>query len=93
MRQQYEGDRFSYMNIEETAAKFSEVPCVYLHARESAADTGVYLCAATREQAERAVRHIGENCKLTETSTSDHAIHAVHSETYIAALSGLLPKL
>ena len=32
-----------------------EVPCIYLHAKEEQADNGIYLCAATREQAERAV--------------------------------------
>lgn len=66
-------------------------PCVYLHARENRADTGVYLCAATREQAERAVGYIGENCRLIETDTSDHLIHEVHMNTYIDALNSLLP--
>lgn len=64
-----------------------EVPCVYIHAKESIADTGVYLCAASREQAERAVSYIGDNCSLVETPTSDHAIHSVHSDTYIEVVN------
>lgn len=70
-----------------------EVPCVYLHAKESQAKDGTYLCAATREQAERAVKYIGDNCTLVETTTSDHLIHAVHSDVYIDAINGFLsPK-
>ena len=36
------------------------IPCVYLHAKESVADNGVYLCAASREQAERIVSKVYE---------------------------------
>lgn len=67
-----------------------DVPCVYLHAKEGRAADGTYLCAASREQAERAVGYIGDNCALIETSTSDHLIHTVHSEVYIAAVNSLL---
>lgn len=35
-----------------------EIPCIYLHAKEKAAENGVYLCAASRKQAERAVTQI-----------------------------------
>ena len=55
------------------------VPCVYIHAKEGIDQYGVYLCAASREQAERAVSYIGDNCRLIETDTSDHVIHTVHS--------------
>lgn len=64
-----------------------EIPCVYLHAKENLSETGVYLCAASKEQAERAVSYIGENCKLIETTTSDHAIHNVHQELYIETIN------
>lgn len=67
-----------------------DVPCIYLHAKEGIAESGVYLCAASREQAERAVSYIGENCTLIETSTSDHLIHTVHSDVYIDAVNSLL---
>ncbi len=67
-----------------------DIPCIYLHAKEGIADTGVYLCAASREQAERAVGYIGDNCKLIETTTSDHTIHSVHSDVFISALDELL---
>lgn len=67
-----------------------EVPCIYIHARESQADDGTYLCAASREQAERAVEYIGENCTLLETDTSDHAIHTVHKDFYIDTVNSLL---
>lgn len=67
-----------------------DVPCVYLHAKESVAESGVYLCAATREQAERAVSYI-KDCRLVETDTSDHTIHSVHSEVFIDAVNSLLP--
>ncbi|MDD3919589.1 MAG: alpha/beta hydrolase [Eubacteriales bacterium] len=69
-----------------------EAPCIYLHAKEGVAENGVYLCAASREQAERAVGYIGENCKLIETSTSDHTIHTVHSDVYLNAINQLLPQ-
>ena len=68
------------------------VPCIYLHAKEDRADNGVYLCAATREQAERAVGYIGKNCTLIETDTSDHAIHNVHADVYLDAVDQLLPQ-
>lgn len=69
-----------------------EVPCIYLHAKEGIEPTGVYLCAASREQAERAVSYIGDNCTLIETTTSDHLIHAVHKKEYIEAVNSLLPQ-
>lgn len=68
------------------------VPCVYMHAKENISETGVYLCAASLEQAKRAVGYIGDECKLIETSTSDHTIHAVHSKEYIDAINSLLDK-
>ena len=66
-----------------------DVPCVYIHAKESVHENGTYLCAASREQAERAVSYIGGNCSLIETDTSDHVIHTVHSDLYIEALNSL----
>ena len=65
------------------------VPCVYIHAKESVDPNGVYECAATREQAERAVSLIGSNCRLVETDTNDHVIHTVHSGVYIDAVNSL----
>lgn len=67
-----------------------EVPCVYIHAKEKSAEDGTYLCAASQEQAERAVSLIGEKCRLIETDTSDHVIHTVHKELYIEAVNLLL---
>lgn len=67
-----------------------EVPCVYIHAKENVHENGTYLCAASREQTERAVSYIGNNCNLIETDTSDHVIHTVHSDTYIDAVNSLL---
>ena len=67
-----------------------EIPCVYLHAKESISEGGVYLCAASREQADRAVSLIGENCRLVETDTSDHLIHDVHKETYLGAVNSFV---
>lgn len=67
-----------------------KVPCVYIHAKETVHESGIYLCAASREQAERAVSYIGENCSLVETDTSDHVIHTVHREVYIKAVNSLL---
>lgn len=67
------------------------VPCVYLHAKEGVDENGTYLCAASREQAERAVSYIGDNCTLVETDTSDHVIHTVHSDVYINSVNSLLP--
>lgn len=66
-----------------------EVPCVYIHAKETVHENGTYLCAASREQAERATSYIGENCRLLETDTSDHVIHTVHSDFYINAVNSL----
>lgn len=66
-----------------------EVPCIYLHAKENLAETGVYLCAASREQAERAAAYIGNNCRLVEMDTSDHVIHSVHEEEYLEAVNSL----
>lgn len=70
-----------------------EIPCVYLHATEKVADNGVYLCAASKEQADRAAALIGDNCKLLETGTSDHAIHNVHKEMYLEAVNSLLTAM
>ena len=67
-----------------------EVPCVYIHAKENSSENGTYLCAASREQAERAASLIGEKCRLIETDTSDHVIHTVHKELYIEAVNSLL---
>ena len=67
-----------------------DVPCIYIHAKESVHENGTYLCAASREQAERAVSYIGNNCRLMETDTSDHVIHTVHSDEYIEAVNSLL---
>ena len=67
-----------------------EVPCVYIHAKEETAENGTYLCAASREQAERAVSYIGDNCRLVETNSSDHTIHTVHSEFYINTVNSML---
>ena len=44
----------------------------------------------SREQAERAVGYIGDNCTLVETDTNDHVIHTVHSDVYIDAVNSLL---
>ena len=65
-----------------------KIPCVYLHAKENFMD-GTYLCAASREQAERAAAYIGDNCRLIETDTSDHVIHTVHMDDYIKAVNSL----
>ena len=48
------------------------------------------ICAASREQAERAVAYIGDNCRLVETDSSDHTIHTVHMKEYIDAVNSLL---
>lgn len=69
-----------------------EVPCVYIHAMENVHENGTYLCVASREQAERAVSYIGDNCRLAETESSDHVIHTVHSAFYIEAVNSLLQK-
>ena len=66
-----------------------EVPCLYIHAKENVADDGTFLCAASREQAERAVSYIGDNCRLIETDTSDHVIHTVHKDFYIDAVNSM----
>ncbi len=67
-----------------------DVPCVYLHAKETLHENGTFLCAASREQAERAVSYIGDNCRLVETDTSDHVIHTVHRDVYVDAVNSLL---
>ena len=69
-----------------------EVPCVYIHAKENVHENGTYLCAASREQAERAAAYIGNNCLLVETENSDHVIHTAHSAFYIEAVNSLLQK-
>ena len=67
-----------------------DVPCIYLHAKEEKAENGVYLCAASREQAERAVALIGNNCRLIETSNSNHNIHGTHTQVYVDAVNQFL---
>ena len=67
-----------------------DVPCVYIHAKESVSEDGTYLCAASREQAERAVSYIGDNCRLVESEDSDHVIHTTHSEFYINTVNSML---
>lgn len=67
-----------------------EIPCIYLHAKENVAENGVYLCAASTEQAERAVSLIGEHCQLIETSNSDHNIHGTHEDIYLDAVNHFL---
>ena len=66
-----------------------DIPCVYIHAKESIYEDGTYLCAASREQAERAVKYIGDNCTLTETADSQHTIHNIHPDIYISAVNSL----
>lgn len=68
------------------------VPCVFIHARESVDPSGVYECATSREQAERAASCIGENCRLVEADTNDHVIHTVHSGFYVDAVNSLLNR-
>lgn len=69
-----------------------EVPCIYLHAKEEQADNGIYLCAATREQAERAVSLIGDHCQLIETEDSNHNIHGKHTQIFVDAINSLIKK-
>ena len=69
-----------------------DIPCVYLHAKENVAETGVYLCAASKEQADRAVDYIGENCRLVETESSDHNIHGLHEDIYLDAVNSFLEE-
>lgn len=65
------------------------IPCVFIHAKESVDQNGVYQCATSREQAERAANYIGDNCRLIESDTNDHVIHSVHSEFYIDAVNSI----
>ena len=69
-----------------------DIPCVYLHAKENVSETGVYLCAASKEQADRAVDYIGENCRLVETENSDHNIHGLHEDIYLDAVNSFLEE-
>ena len=69
-----------------------KVPCIYLHAKEEVADNGVYLCAASREQAERAVALIGNHCSLIETENSSHNIHGTHTQIYVDAINSFLEE-
>ena len=69
-----------------------DIPCIYLHAKEQIADSGVYLCAASKEQAERAVALIGDNCQLIETEDSNHNIHGVHTQVYLDAINSFLKE-
>ena len=66
-----------------------KVPCLYIHAKESVGPDGTYTCAASREQAERAVGYIGDNCRLIETDNSEHVIHTVHKQLYIDAVNSM----
>jgi pimeloyl-ACP methyl ester carboxylesterase len=74
----------------EDILKAVDVPCVYIHAKEMPGPDGVNMSAATREQAERAVSYIGDNCRLVETDTNDHVIHTVYSDVYTEAVNSLL---
>ena len=56
------------------------------------ADNGVYLCAASREQAERAVALIGDNAQLIETEDSNHDIHGTHTQIYVDAINSFLEE-
>lgn len=77
------------MTHEEILSNIS-VPCVYIHAKETIHENGTLLCAASLEQAERAVSYVGENCRLVETDTSDHVIHTVHSQLYVETVNSFL---
>lgn len=78
--------------LEEELLADISVPCIYLHARESRAGDGTYLCAASREQAMRAAELIGAQCTLIETGDSDHNIHGNHAKLYIDAVNRLFPE-
>lgn len=65
------------------------VPCLFLHAKEAVDPNGVYECASSNEQAERAVALIGDNCRLLEADTNDHVIHSIHSDFYINAVNSM----
>ena len=67
-----------------------DVPCIYLHAKENLHENGVYLCAATKEQADRAVSLIGKSCKLVETENSNHNIHISHMMVYLDSVNSFL---
>lgn len=69
-----------------------DIPCVYLHAKENVAETGVYLCAASKEQADRAVAYIGEKCRLVETENSNHNIHGLHKDIYLDSVNSFLEE-
>lgn len=67
-----------------------KVSCVYLHAKESVSEDGIYLCAASKEQADRAVSMLGDNCRLVETPDSNHNIHGKHTEIYLEEINSFL---
>lgn len=69
-----------------------EVPCIHLHAKEEQAENGVYLCAASREQAERAAALIGGNSRLIETDNSNHNIHGTYTQVYVDAINSFLKE-
>lgn len=69
-----------------------EIPCIYLHAKEEISDSGVYLCAASREQAERAVGLIGDNFQLIETEDGNHNIHGTHNQVYLDTINSFLKE-
>ena len=74
------------------AALFSGVPSDdFVAACEADARAGVQRLAKRyrREQAERAVGYIGDNCRLIESETNDHVIHTVHSQFYIDAVNSM----
>lgn len=64
-----------------------QVPCIYLHAKEGFSSEGGLICAASREQAERAVSYIKTQCELIETPTSDHTIHTKYPDIYLNAVN------
>ena len=69
-----------------------KIPCIYLHAKEEVAENGVYLCAASGEQAERAAALIGDHCRLMETENSSHNIHGTHKQFYLDAINSFLEE-
>ena len=69
-----------------------EIPCIYLHAKEEVANNGVYLCAASGEQAQRAVALVGDNCRLIETEDSNHNIHGTHKQIYLNTINSFLKE-
>lgn len=75
---------------QEDIFKNIKIPCVYIHAKENLDKNGIYLCAASRAQAERAIECIGDNCKFIETNDSNHSIHSAHKIEYINAVNSFI---